>query len=581
MKFEARSQHTPCNLSARCQGFSDAPQPAPDHILRNSESSDRETMKLSSNTRSLHFRLRLLVGLAMTITALIGACAYFALSRAESLAEKQLGERLLLGEKARLELSSRMLADSLAATLSRLEGHEAQIEALRERVAGLRYESDQSGYFFVYEGTVCQVMGPNPSLEEKDLADRVDSNGVHFIRELAAQARQGGGFVNYVFPKPGTTEQPKLSFAVMIPKTTFWIGTGVYIDHLARLQFEGTASMRAAILPVVRGAGIGGALALLVLAGASLVLERGISRPLRGVKEALATSAHQTTEASSQVANASQSLAAGASQQAASIEETSASLEEMRSMTRNSSEHAASAKKTAAAAREAAELGTAQMSRMAVAMGEIKESSSEIAKIIKTIDEIAFQTNLLALNAAVEAARAGESGAGFAVVADEVRSLAQRSASASHETAAKIAKAMERSQLGVELSRSVGDSLSTILQRSREVDSLVGEIATAAVEQNQGIQQIANAVSQMDAVVQKNAAGAEETASAAEELSAQSIELQEVVHQLDLLVDGRRSAPRANDDSARHPPAAKCHPADDTPVRGASRSRQVSVSLAG
>ncbi len=538
-------------------------------------------MKLSSSTRSIHFRLRLLVGLAMTITALIGACAYFALSRAESLAEKQLGERLLLGEKARLELSSRMLADSLAATLSRLEGHEAQIEALRERVAGLRYESDQSGYFFVYEGTVCQVMGPNPSLEEKDLADRVDSNGVHFIRELAAQARQGGGFVNYVFPKPGTTEQPKLSFAVMIPKTTFWIGTGVYIDHLARLQFEGTASMRAAILPVVRGAGIGGAVALLALAGASLVLERGISRPLRGVKEALATSAHQTTEASSQVANASQSLAAGASQQAASIEETSASLEEMRSMTRNSSEHAASAKKTAAAAREAAELGTAQMSRMAVAMGEIKESSSEIAKIIKTIDEIAFQTNLLALNAAVEAARAGESGAGFAVVADEVRSLAQRSASASHETAAKIAKAMERSQLGVELSRSVGDSLSTILQRSREVDSLVGEIATAAVEQNQGIQQIATAVSQMDAVVQKNAAGAEETAGAAEELSAQSIELQDVVHQLDLLVDGRRSAPRANDESVRLPPAEKCHPADDTPVRGSSRARRGSVALAG
>jgi hypothetical protein len=206
-------------------------------------------MTLNISTRSIHLRLRLLVGLAMSITALIGGSAYFALSRAESLAEKQLGERLLLGEKARLELSSRMLADSLAATLSRLEGHEAQIEALRERVSGLRYESDNSGYFFVYEGTVCQVMGPNPAMEEKDLADRVDSNGVHFIRELATQARQGGGFVNYVSPKPGTTEQPKLSFAVMIPKTTFWIGTGVYIDHLARLQAEGTASMRAAVRP--------------------------------------------------------------------------------------------------------------------------------------------------------------------------------------------------------------------------------------------------------------------------------------------------------------------------------------------
>lgn len=519
----------------------------------------------------------------MALGALIGTCAYFALTRTAAIAEKQLGERLLLGEKGRLELATRTLSDSLASAMAEIKDHEAQTEALRKLVAGLRYESDKSGYYFVYEGTVCQVMGPNPSMEEKDFADRVDSNGVHFIRELAERAKQGGGFVNYVFPKPGTTEQPKLSFAVMIPNTHFWIGTGIYIDHLARLQAEGAQGMRAAILPLVRGAAIGGVLALLALAGVSIVMERGISRPLRMVKQALAVSAQQTTHASGQVSNASQSLAAGASQQAASIEETSASLEEMRSMTRHSSENASSAKRTSAAAREAAELGTSQMSRMAVAMGEIQESSSEIAKIIKTIDEIAFQTNILALNAAVEAARAGEAGAGFAVVADEVRNLAQRSANASQETASKIEKAMERSQQGVQLSRSVGTSLSTILERSREVDALVGEIATAATEQNQGIEQIATAVAQMDEVVQKNAAGAEETASAAEELCAQSVELREVVDQLDLLVDGHRSSSASTGEAAlpSSPGAAECHPADDTSTQPPMRQPRARVSLAG
>ena len=125
-------------------------------------------------------------------------------------------------------------------------------------------------------------------------------------------------------------------------------------------------------------------------------------------------------------------------------------------MTSRSSEHANTAKQSTGQARAAAESGAAQMERMSGAMDQIQESSREIAKIIKTIDEIAFQTNLLALNAAVEAARAGEAGAGFAVVADEVRSLAQRSAHASRETAEKIESALERSRLGVEISKSVG-----------------------------------------------------------------------------------------------------------------------------
>jgi len=178
------------------------------------------------------------------------------------------------------------------------------------------------------------------------------------------------------------------------------------------------------------------------------------------------------------------------------------------------------------------------MREMSEAMGAIKTSSDNIAKIIKTIDEIAFQTNILALNAAVEAARAGEAGMGFAVVADEVRNLAQRSAKAAKETAEKIEDSIRKSEHGVEISARVGDSLQEILAKARQVDDLVAEIAIASKEQSQGITQVNTAVAQMDKVTQSNAANAEETASASEQLNAQAAGLKEAITELNALMRG-------------------------------------------
>ena len=311
-------------------------------------------------------------------------------------------------------------------------------------------------------------------------------------------------------------------------------------NHGAALGLKIDAAVTAAIrlLVLTTIAVLLGAIAL------SILNIRAIVKVLASVADSLQAGALQTTAAAGQVSSASQQLAEGSTEQAASLEETSASLEEISSMTKRNAENAQRAKDLAGSARQAADTGVSDMNAMKTAMSDIKASSDDIAKIIKTIDEIAFQTNILALNAAVEAARAGEAGAGFAVVADEVRNLAQRAAQAAKETASKIEGAITKTAQGVQISHKVGTSLEEIVTRSRQVDELVVEIATASTEQNQGIGQVTQAVSQMDQVTQKNAANAEESASAAEELNAQAIAMQENVGQL-LAIAGRAETHQA------------------------------------
>jgi len=280
---------------------------------------------------------------------------------------------------------------------------------------------------------------------------------------------------------------------------------------------------------------------LLVLVVLSAIVARSIPRPFAVVINRLSEAAEANVGSSTLISQSSSSLAAGASEQAASLEETSASLEEISSMAKRNADSAKRANELTRQTRTAADAGTNDVEAMNSAMDAIKDSSDGIAKIIKTIDEIAFQTNILALNAAVEAARAGEAGAGFAVVAEEVRALAQRSATAAKETAEKIDDSVAKSRHGAEVCAKVATGLKEIATKSREVDELVSEIATASTEQTQGIEQVNLAVSQMDKVVQASAARAEEGASVAQELISQSAALEQNVLELGNLVGGRQS----------------------------------------
>lgn len=249
-------------------------------------------------------------------------------------------------------------------------------------------------------------------------------------------------------------------------------------------------------------------------------------------------SSTQVSSASGQIATGSQSLAEAASEQASSLEEISSSLEELSSMSQQNADNSSQAKNLSQEASNSAKAGNIAMEEMTNSIGKIKTSSDETAKIIKTIDEIAFQTNLLALNAAVEAARAGEAGKGFAVVAEEVRNLAQRSASAAKNTSDLIQQATDNADEGVKISEEVVKTFAEINQRISKVNDLIAEISAASTEQSQGIGQISTAVADIDKLTQSNAANSEESASAAQELSAQVAELRNMISKFKLSGNG-------------------------------------------
>lgn len=250
----------------------------------------------------------------------------------------------------------------------------------------------------------------------------------------------------------------------------------------------------------------------------------------------VSASAEQVNAAAGQISTGSQSLAQGSSEQASSLEEVSSSLQEISSMTKQSASNAQEAKGLSENARISTDKGVDSMNRLSEAIDRIKASSDQTAKILKTIDEIAFQTNLLALNAAVEAARAGDAGKGFAVVAEEVRNLAQRSAEAAKNTADLIEGAVKNAENGVNLNQEVLGNLNEINDQVNKVSAVMEEIATGSQQQNEAIDQITTGVDQLNKVTQQNAANSEESASASEELSSQAAELSSLVAQFKLSV---------------------------------------------
>jgi methyl-accepting chemotaxis protein len=441
-------------------------------------------------------------------------------------------------QRARIQLATDTLASVLGAQLEGVTDAAVQRQLVIDAVHDLRFGDDQSGYFFVYAGTVVVTVPGRPELTGKDLADSHDPRGVYYVRDLFAQAQAGGGFVHYEFQKPGQGNMAKVSYARFIPHTPFMIGTGVYLDNLQAAQEridlairDGVSGFRRLFWFIAVGLSLGTAVLVHFMA-------RSMVKPLVRVGEALRLGSTAVANSAQGVSVAGQTLAEGACEQAAAIEETSASVEEISATIRQNADNAAEANRSMAATLTVVSEASGAMVKLGEAVTSIQTSSRETQQIVKTINDIAFQTNLLALNAAVEAARAGEAGAGFAVVAEEVRSLAGRTSEAARNTTALIENSVNRIEDGVNHLGVTHQAIAQVNRHSATVANLLGCIATTCQEQSRGIEQIGIAISRLEQLTQLNASTAEESAAAATEMHSQAAELDRNSAELDQVVRG-------------------------------------------
>ena len=431
--------------------------------------------------------------------------------------------------------------------------HEQAQKAAMETIANMRYSGGE--YFWINDMAPRIVMHPtSPQLNGQDVGGMKDPNGFELFRAFVdVVRREGKGFVSYQWPKPGQQAPvDKISYVQGFAPWGWVVGSGVYVDDLREAQRHRWELAGTSIAVVLVLAGylflsfyrvMDGGLKetsrhLRAITVGDLTMSPApwgddeaarLMLDLREMQESLCRMVLKVRLSSDEIAQSSGEIASGASdlstrteQAAANLEEAAASMEQISTTVSTSAENSSTAARTARSNATVAADGGRIMQEVVVTMDGIRTSSARIGEIIGTIDGIAFQTNILALNAAVEAARAGEQGRGFAVVAGEVRMLAQRSADAAREIKTLISSSVEQVEAGAKVVRKAGETISEIVISSEQVDHLLGEVATGAREQSQGIALIGQAIHELDQMTQQNAALVEETAAAADSMKTQA-----------------------------------------------------------
>lgn len=514
------------------------------------------------NKMSIKWRMFLIL---IGIVILFGVMSFFTLNisgQIRDLGLEETGTVMMEDQKAKVQVASHAMALAIQQAIEKAgyTEQENMVELIRAMVDPIRFEEDSSGYFFVYQKTTNVAFPVNKDNQGKDLGQTKDNNGVYVIQELDKKARSGGGFVTYVWPKPGKGDVPKISYAEMIPGLDMWVGTGVYIDNIESTK----ASMAAKISKLTRSKTINmlliaGLIFLAIIAlntfivvgitsglkqlitslrevtegdgdltrridirssdelGELATLFNSFLAELQGIIKRLAESALSVRARSTELSNISQELlshATDASQRAENVasssEEMSVNLNNVAAAMEESSTNtnmvAAAAEEMSTTINEIAEnaergrnvsaKAVEQATRASEKMTELGQAADKIGKVTETITEISEQTNLLALNATIEAARAGEAGKGFAVVANEIKELAKQTAEATHNIKALIDDVQVTS-------RTTREEISQISSVIGGVNNIVANIATAVEEQTAATREIANNISQASQGIQE------------------------------------------------------------------------------
>jgi methyl-accepting chemotaxis protein len=404
-------------------------------------------------------------------------------------------------------------------------GLDFDLETLTELVGEIR--PFETGYAVLLSDTSVLVAHPDRSLIGTKLSDQ---DGLY---ESLAEARRGGGDAS-----------ARLGFSTVLDAPVYYVSTpvkarGIDTPWWLVIAVPQDAVMQAATWQVIEVMAAGAVLAG-VLGAVVWMTARGLARDLRRVSRSLHGGSRQIAEAVRQLATESNALSVGAQKQAAAVEHTGSSVQQLVAMAERGMAQSRTAAAAANETRAEAEAGSNGMAEMQRALAGSRDAADQVARIIKTIDEIAFQTNLLALNAAVEAARAGEQGAGFAVVAEEVRNLARRAANATRESGDLIEHSQTVSRQAEQVGSAVAARFGQILTRSRELDGLIGERSAAAAKQAELVASISHAVDQISRVTEANAVSATETAAASTELAAQADASSDLASQLLAVIEGAR-----------------------------------------
>jgi methyl-accepting chemotaxis protein len=427
------------------------------------------------------------------------------------------------------------------------EGEE-RIAAIRLSVDNIRFEADNSGYYFVYQDTTNIALPPKKELQGKDLGDLKDKNDVYFVKDMRDQANKGGGFVSYIWPKPEAGDTPKLSYAEMIPGTDFWIGTGVYIDNIdatkTTISNEINIKVKAFIYRMVIISGIVfvgiAALCLVIVFGIGASLSRMIvnfedvargegdltkriqinSRDelaklgelfnlfmdkLQKIIRQLSGDSENIDSSSTELVAVAKDLADNANHTSDMSGNVSRAAEEMNA-TINEISH------NAEKARSISDTAATKTSEAEASMAVLNKAAQSIGKVTDAIAEISDQTNLLALNATIEAARAGDAGKGFAVVANEIKELANQTVSATKDIRAQIDNVQSNTHATVGSIKELSDVI-------RDVNEIVSTIAAAVTQQSAATQEIVSNISSLSVGIQEANENVSQGSQVAEEIT--------------------------------------------------------------